>query len=26
MNADWFMSHDDARRKIEEWRRCYNEE
>ena len=26
MNAHWFMSLDDARRKCEAWRRDYNEE
>ena len=25
LNAHWFMSLDDARRKMEEWRRDYNE-
>jgi putative transposase len=25
LNAHWFMSLDDAHRKIEEWRRDYNE-
>jgi len=26
LNAHWFMSLDDARRKCEAWRRDYNEE
>lgn len=26
LNAHWFMSLDDARSKMEEWRRYYNEE
>jgi putative transposase len=26
LNAHWFMSLDDARRKMEDWRRHYNEE
>jgi len=26
LNAHWFMSVDDARRKCEAWRRDYNEE
>lgn len=26
LNAHWFMSLDDARSKLEEWRRYYNEE
>ncbi len=26
LNANWFMSLDDARRKCEAWRRDYNEE
>jgi putative transposase len=26
LNAHWFMSLDDARRKMEAWRRYYNEE
>jgi len=26
LNSHWFMSLDDARRKMEEWRRYYNEE
>jgi putative transposase len=25
LNTHWFMSLDDARRKMEEWRRDYNE-
>ena len=25
LNAHWFMSLDDARRKIEDWRKDYNE-
>lgn len=26
LNAHWFMSLDDARSKMEDWRRYYNEE
>jgi putative transposase len=26
LNAHWFMSLEDARRKMEDWRRHYNEE
>ena len=26
LNAHWFLSLDDARRKMEDWRRDYNEE
>jgi putative transposase len=26
LNANWFTSLNDARRKIEEWRRDYNQE
>jgi len=26
LNAHWFMSLDDARTKLEDWRRYYNEE
>ena len=26
LNAHWFMSLDDARAKLEDWRRYYNEE
>ena len=26
LNAHWFMTLDDARRKMEDWRRYYNEE
>ena len=26
LNAHWFMSLDDARKKMEDWRRYYNEE
>lgn len=25
LNAHWFLSFDDARRKIDTWRRYYNE-
>jgi len=25
LNAHWFLSLDDARRKIEDWRKDYNE-
>ena len=26
LNTHWFMSLDDARSKMKDWRRCYNEE
>jgi putative transposase len=26
LNADWFLTLDDARSKLEDWRRYYNEE
>ena len=26
LNAHWFMSLEDAREKLEDWRRYYNEE